>query len=105
MKRKYIKGFTLVELIFVLAILAIHAAMLIPSLTGYIDKAKEKEDVSNARTVLVSSQSVLSELWVNIRLTNTRFIFPRCDQSVKIDARQLKLILKSVELVKKRSRI
>ena len=63
MKRKYIKGFTLVELIVVLAILAILAAMLIPSLTGYIDKAKEKEDVSNARTVLVSSQSVLSELW------------------------------------------
>lgn len=39
------------------------------------------------------------------RLSDARFIFPRCDQSVKIDARQLKLILKSVELVKRRSRI
>ena len=32
-------GFTLVELIVVLVILAILAALLIPALTGYIDKA------------------------------------------------------------------
>jgi type IV pilus assembly protein PilA len=36
------KGFTLVELIVVLVILAILAALLVPALTGYIDKAKEK---------------------------------------------------------------
>lgn len=37
------KGFTLVELIVVLVILAILAALLIPALTGYIDKAKERQ--------------------------------------------------------------
>lgn len=37
------KGFTLVELIVVLVILAILAALLVPALTGYIDKAKEKK--------------------------------------------------------------
>lgn len=35
------RGFTLVELIVVLVILAILAALLIPALTGYIDKAKK----------------------------------------------------------------
>lgn len=39
-KKKAKKGFTLVELIVVLVILAILAALLIPALTGYIDKAR-----------------------------------------------------------------
>lgn len=39
------KGFTLVELIVVLVILAILAALLIPALTGYIDKAKDRKSV------------------------------------------------------------
>ena len=43
MKVKKNKGFTLVEVIVVLVILAILAAIAIPALTGYIDKAKDKE--------------------------------------------------------------
>ena len=35
------KGFTLVEVVVVLVILAILAAILIPTLTGYVDKASE----------------------------------------------------------------
>ena len=40
-------GFTLVELIVVLVILAILAALLIPALTGYIDKSKRDQVVAS----------------------------------------------------------
>ncbi len=43
------KGFTLVELIVVLIIFATLAALLIPTLTGYIDKAKEKDVIAKTR--------------------------------------------------------
>lgn len=55
------KGFTLVELIVVLVILAILAALLIPALTGYIDKAKEKQIVAETRQVVMAAQTLVDE--------------------------------------------
>lgn len=55
------KGFTLVELIVVLVILAILAALLIPALTGYIDKAKEKSIVAETRQVVMAAQTLVDE--------------------------------------------
>ena len=48
------KGFTLVELIVVLMILSILAALLIQSLTGYIDKAKERTLTSEIRAMALA---------------------------------------------------
>lgn len=55
------KGFTLVELIVVLVILAILAALLIPALTGYIDKAKEKQIIAETRQVVMAAQTLADE--------------------------------------------
>lgn len=57
------KGFTLVEVIIVLVILAILAAVLIPSLVGYIDKANEKAAIANCRSFVMAAQTVSSEAY------------------------------------------
>lgn len=59
------KGFTLIELIVVLVILAILAALLIPALTGYIDKAKRKSIVAETRQVVMAAQTVVDEKYAS----------------------------------------
>lgn len=52
MKRKNgQKGFTLVELIVVMAILAILAAIAVPRYNSTLNGAKEKADIATARTI------------------------------------------------------
>ena len=61
-------GFTLVELIVVLVILAILAALLVPALTGYMDKAKEKQVIAETRTLLTAIQTEASELYAEDKI-------------------------------------
>ena len=61
--KKNNQGFTLVELIVVLVILAILAAILVPALLGYIDRAREKQYVLNAKSALTATQAELSSLY------------------------------------------
>lgn len=54
-------GFTLVELIVVLVILAILAALLIPALSGYIDKSRERAIIAATRQCVTAGQTLMSE--------------------------------------------
>jgi prepilin-type N-terminal cleavage/methylation domain-containing protein len=56
------KGFTLIELIVVIAILAILALILVPSITGYIEKANDAKNQANARA---EYSRVVLEAWTN----------------------------------------
>ena len=68
------KGFTLVELIVVLVILAILAALLVPALTGYIDKANKQKIIAETRQAVMAAQTIASEQYAkggenNVNLT------------------------------------
>ena len=65
------KGFTLVELIVVLVILAILAALLIPALTGYIDKAKNKSVIAETRQAVMAAQTLYDEEYAKIKAGGT----------------------------------
>lgn len=68
-KMKNQKGFTLVELIVVLVILAILAAMLVPALTGYIDKANNEKIIAATRQVVMAAQTEVSEAYAKTTFT------------------------------------
>ena len=57
------RGFTLVELVVVLVILAILAALMAPSLSGYIDKAKDKRVVAEVHQVVTAAQTLADEVY------------------------------------------
>lgn len=54
------KGFSLVELIIVIAIMAILAAAIAPALIRYIDKSRRADDVAAAETLNTGAQAALA---------------------------------------------
>lgn len=56
-------GFTLVELIVVITIIAILAAILVPQVMGYIDKARKNRDMLNAKNCMNAMQTKLVEMY------------------------------------------
>ena len=59
------KGFTLAELIMVVAILGVLATLLIPTMINYVKKARIKAAIADARTIMTSIESSLVDHLVN----------------------------------------
>jgi prepilin-type N-terminal cleavage/methylation domain-containing protein len=74
MRQEATKGFTLVEVIVVLAILAILMASAVPALTGYIEKAQNEAFIIEGHSITTALQSTAVELYVttsNGQITDT----------------------------------
>lgn len=93
LKKNGNKGFTLVELIVVLVILAILAALLVPALTGYIDKARDKQVIAETRQAVMAAQTLADEYYTT-QNAGTKVTFVGDATSTATDG---KISLRSVE--------
>ena len=79
------RGFTLVEIIVVLVILAILAAFTIPAMLGFVEDARGKAYIVEAREIYEAMQSALTEIGTtvpnNLQLVSTQYKFAKTQEA------------------------
>lgn len=68
MRNSKVKGFTLVELIVVIAIIAILAAILVPNMLGYIKNSRFSQADANAKNVDTAAVAAIAQAYADGRI-------------------------------------
>lgn len=93
--KKKKKGFTLIELIIVIAIIAILAAIAIPKFGEVRKNANVKSDVANAKTIANAVTALIAEDKLTVP-TSTDLTINNSQDATPTDADKIELYLQSV---------
>ncbi len=74
------KGFSLIELIVVIAILGVLVGVAAPNLIGYVEKTRTAADTSNQEIVLRAAQAYMAENAISATMTTTEFAAFKADK-------------------------
>ena len=82
MRNSKVKGFTLVELIVVIAIIAILAAILVPNMLGYIKNSRFSQADANAKNVDTAAVAAIAQAYADGRIGSTNKVVGDGDTDV-----------------------
>lgn len=95
--RRNKKGFTLVEVIVVLVILAILIAIAVPSVMKYIDDANDAKYLAQGRAAMITTQTELAYDYADDKKLNGS-IYGSDESLIKVIGNEVDITVKSVEL-------
>lgn len=100
------KGFTLVELVIVVAILAALVGILAPQYTKYVEKSRVAADAAVCEDVLRATQTLLADEEITVSLIGT-VVISSGDMTITGDGlkTELKKVIPEVEKMKLKSKL
>ncbi len=87
-KKKDNKGFTLVELVIVVAILAIFVGILAPQYTKYVEKSRKAADASNLENLVTAFKTAASDGNDKVKAGTYTIVIGNANTATEVEVKQ-----------------